>query len=1167
MTRIKVGEIYFYQQILDAAINDNLVIFAGAGVSMGAPSNLPSFSDLAAKIAEGSGQEPSKPLDRFLGRLEHSGVKVQQRAGSILSPGKRKPNDLHRDLVSVFRSVESVRIVTTNFDLNFECAADSIFDSLPEVYQAPALPLGHDFSGIVYLNGSLTDYSSLILTDSGFGRAYLTEGWARRFLVGLFQHYTVLFVGYSHDDVVMNYLVRALPAEGMRELFVLTETDANWDVLGISSILFNISSGEDAYKELYEGMRCLSERVRRGALDWKFLISEIARLPPSHDPSAAQEINQALRKIYTTKFFTADARDSNWPLWLAENNHLGFLVSKDKLAAREEVLARWLVNHYVCEYPDVVFEVSMVNDLSINPTFWFLICRQMASDNGDSLSPEKLGQWISVLLVNIPETGDLDALLWLAKRCAKSNLIDSVVRIFLSMAEHQLTVSERPFAAIEQENKSNRQIGYSMRCSEYALRTVWDNHLKNELSNIDELLMEGAVNRIEYIHRDLMTWGQGSFGYDSISWHRSAIEIHEQDRFPKNIDVVIDVVRDYLEMTCSKSGGAEIWIGRLVQSKAPILRRLAIHGMSIRTDCSPDDILGWVLANIGLEAEAERHELYKLVAKAYPSASKEARSTLIGSLPRIEFSSTDDRSAEDWALRFQFDWLSWLLLAMPNCKLAKAALKPIIAVHPGWKLSEYPDLRSWSSTYDWVGPNSPWTVSQLLSKSIDEQISDLLKFEGSEFQGPNRAGLTSAVYESCVQNNQWAFSLGEHLYTLSDWSSDLWRPMFRGLIESLLSADGWSKLLVFVDQPDLLRHLPNEVAGVLYELKSKPFCLELLIKANSIALPTWQEIESDDESDIKDWLSRAINRPAGVIVQFWLGGLSLLMKDSEPAQRSIPEDYKRWFTDVIVNRSVKGGLGRSILASHVAFLYGIDETWTKQNIIPLFNHRDVLVVRQAWDGFLTWGRVNTGLADVLFPALIESVESLYKDDSDKRRTFIDLCTVIAVIHTSAPADDFLIPLYSKGSEGDWITFISRIGGILRHLDVEAKHELWDRFLREYWEKRIDGSYHTLCESEIRKTLNWLPSLGDLYPAGVDLAIKSQLIGIEDTYFLHRLKEDGIANEYPDATAELIIYLAACLSEHRLEYAISCVSDIGSGLPALDPKVKGRVDEALANIGE
>ena len=85
MSTTKLGELYFDNRILEAAVNGNLVIFAGAGVSMGAPSSLPSFEALASQIAEGTGSVPEGPIDRFLGSLEHSGVNVLQRAKDILS--------------------------------------------------------------------------------------------------------------------------------------------------------------------------------------------------------------------------------------------------------------------------------------------------------------------------------------------------------------------------------------------------------------------------------------------------------------------------------------------------------------------------------------------------------------------------------------------------------------------------------------------------------------------------------------------------------------------------------------------------------------------------------------------------------------------------------------------------------------------------------------------------------------------------------------------------------------------------------------------------------------------------------------------------------------------------------------------------------------------------
>jgi hypothetical protein len=51
----KLGPIWIDDRILDAIRDDRLVVFAGAGVSMGPPANLPDFVKLAKDIAAGTG--------------------------------------------------------------------------------------------------------------------------------------------------------------------------------------------------------------------------------------------------------------------------------------------------------------------------------------------------------------------------------------------------------------------------------------------------------------------------------------------------------------------------------------------------------------------------------------------------------------------------------------------------------------------------------------------------------------------------------------------------------------------------------------------------------------------------------------------------------------------------------------------------------------------------------------------------------------------------------------------------------------------------------------------------------------------------------------------------------------------------------------------------------
>jgi NAD-dependent SIR2 family protein deacetylase len=200
---MKIGGIQLPKPLLNATKEGKFAIFAGAGVSMPSPSNYPNFRDLASRVAAGKlTLGPEEPIDQFFGRLAETKVQVHQLVSRMLNDPASQPNSLHLDLLRLFEKPESVRLVTTNFDSHFVSGAATVFPAQGscELHFAPALPLGHSFSGIVALHGSVSrPFERLVLTDSDFGRAYLTEGWARIFLQRLCETYTVLFVGYTFD--------------------------------------------------------------------------------------------------------------------------------------------------------------------------------------------------------------------------------------------------------------------------------------------------------------------------------------------------------------------------------------------------------------------------------------------------------------------------------------------------------------------------------------------------------------------------------------------------------------------------------------------------------------------------------------------------------------------------------------------------------------------------------------------------------------------------------------------------------------------------------------------------------------------------------------------------------------------------------------------------------
>jgi hypothetical protein len=105
------------QVVIDAQKRGELVLFAGAGVSMDPPSSYPNFLDLATELGGTAyliGEH--ELIDRYLGRLVEKGIPVHERVKTRLSDPTSRPNQVHESVIRLFGSADAIRIVTTNFD-------------------------------------------------------------------------------------------------------------------------------------------------------------------------------------------------------------------------------------------------------------------------------------------------------------------------------------------------------------------------------------------------------------------------------------------------------------------------------------------------------------------------------------------------------------------------------------------------------------------------------------------------------------------------------------------------------------------------------------------------------------------------------------------------------------------------------------------------------------------------------------------------------------------------------------------------------------------------------------------------------------------------------------------------------------------------------------------
>jgi NAD-dependent SIR2 family protein deacetylase len=131
------AEVDLPNQVLDAQQSSRLVVFVGAGISVDAPSNMPSFPRLVEILADEAGERAPDwgdvPSDVFLGRIERDGFRVHDRAARLVTPsGSQAPNRYHESILGLFRNPESVRIVTTNHDPFLTIAAQDVFDEAVE---------------------------------------------------------------------------------------------------------------------------------------------------------------------------------------------------------------------------------------------------------------------------------------------------------------------------------------------------------------------------------------------------------------------------------------------------------------------------------------------------------------------------------------------------------------------------------------------------------------------------------------------------------------------------------------------------------------------------------------------------------------------------------------------------------------------------------------------------------------------------------------------------------------------------------------------------------------------------------------------------------------------------------------------------------------------------
>lgn len=290
--------------LLQAHEDGRVVFFCGAGISY--PAGLPGFEGLVRGVMQRTGEPPDateddllrqEQFDRALGLYEHrvqgGRSAVRRWLPDVLTPDLTRPRALtaHVALLALARNRRGgIKLVTTNFDRLFEVAADR--HRLPSFTVYPDPPARARWEGLVHLHGrmpadpSRDDLDRLVLSDGDFGQAYLTHGWAARFVAGLFRDHVLCFVGYSISDPVLRYMTAAHALDGEAQLYAFAPVDASdaesaeraWRTKHVTPIAYSTAHG---HRALHRTLQVWASICRDGVRGKERIVARYAHRPPN----------------------------------------------------------------------------------------------------------------------------------------------------------------------------------------------------------------------------------------------------------------------------------------------------------------------------------------------------------------------------------------------------------------------------------------------------------------------------------------------------------------------------------------------------------------------------------------------------------------------------------------------------------------------------------------------------------------------------------------------------------------------------------------------------------------------------------------------------------------------------------------------------------------------
>lgn len=1093
------SEVAIPQPVLDALTEGRLVFFVGAGASVGEPSNLPLFDGLARQLARLARVEyqPDQPIDSFLGSLP-TDFDTHLHTKNLISNGKSSANATHAAITRLSYATGSLRIVTTNFDDHLAASAADQGISLPERWDGPALPIGDDFEGLVHLHGSVLDQPRrLVLTDRDFGRAYLTQAWATRFLIPMFQHFTVLFVGYSHDDPIMRYLGLGLPSGTTRYALVPTQNAQSswWTRLGVTPIGYPVRDGD--HSALVDCLDAWSARARMGQLDHRARMQELVAANTSLTPVDRDYLTERLRFTDGAKDFAHAVRSASysdrvsWLRWVEDQETFQGLFQNAPTSGATSVLAQWFGDCFIAEPKLHVEALNTVQRLGQNFSEELFKSACWAAEALDSQDATAGLRWKTLLSTSVQHVPDLASLVpyapgattegapvlrtilrprihlrahWFSDTENSSEPTTSLPRVELLWPTNSESVAAHLQRALEERVPGDRKLGVL---------------LEDSLSSIYDLL--------EAFHGKPETGG--------LSFLRSAIEPHDQDQFPEPTDAIIDALRDYGERAIHTDPGLPATWWSLGHS---LFKRLALHLLAEDPRTTPDDKMRWILQRSALYAPHLKHEVYRVLSVATAQASHLARAELLeaaGSGPDYpeEISDRERHVAYE-----KYNLFVWLAQVAPGWNEASTKLGELQEQNPNFAPREHPDFDHWMESGVW-GSRLPMEVDEfveLFEQSPQATLDDLLSrdYSSIDFDRLEWSDCLDLFRRAAEMRPSLGLQLWEEVSLRVDLDTKK-AEIQRAVVNGWAEADLGEAAAGMVSLVGTLLHDPGATATICSFLYRQIKLLvdsdesETTARMRQMARDVWAEHEASfNQVEAEDALSFAplhLNSWPGHLAHFWIMEIDRRWRHQREEWAGFSDEESFALSELLSGPPATRDAVHPAFAGVLYFLFVADSSFAKEHFFPLFRGATAL---KCWFAYLHRPRVDDRLLSAGF---LELLSDHWKDlDHLDRHAPIQanflrlIATIVCFAGVPTAEKESLLAKSVLTKEGEFApNFASATVDVLRADEIRGG-EVWSSWLRNHVQNRLAGIPRKARYAELQRWADVVPYLGPSIPEGI-----------------------------------------------------------------------------------